>query len=113
MDGKVITEFIEKFNLPNEFVITDFEELSLRYGTAKVYGVDNYESGIYPNKEEYSAEMYYCDNDVIELLKRFDGVVFSYGNLFLCDDSWDGFQPIVTLENVYKPPFNDYLGGIF
>lgn len=111
MDGKMITEFIEKFNLPNEFVITDYEDTL--YGKARAFGVNNCESGIYPiYNEEYVIGMYYCDSEICELLKRFDGVVFSHGDLYLCDDSWDGFQPIVTLENIYKVK-DDGIGGIF
>lgn len=113
MNGKIITEFIEKFNLPNEFVITNYKESPWGISIAKVFGTDNCESGIYSiHDEEYTVDMYYCDGDVCELLKRFDGIVFSHGDLYLCDDSWDGFQPIVTLENVYKVK-DDGIGGIF
>lgn len=113
MDGKIITEFIEKFNLPNEFVITNYKESPWGRSIAKVFGTDNCESGIYSiHDEEYTVDMYYCDGDVCELLKRFDGIVFNHGDLYLCDDSWGGFQPIVTLENVYKVK-DDGIGGIF
>ena len=101
MDGKVITKFIEKFNLPHEFVITNYMEHGF-ISSADVLPIESFESGFYPVYcKSIDVDMYYCDGEVCELLKRFDGLIFSYGDIFLCDLTHDGFQPIVTIEGVY------------
>ena len=115
MNRKAIEDMIIKYNLffDNGIFVIYSENMDRYNRTAYVQGIDDYESGFYPKGDPIQIDLYWCPNDLDYLLSIFGGVIFNNGDIMFCNDSWDGYQPEVTIKDYYKEPKKDPLERIF
>lgn len=64
----------------------------------KVAPCEDCMSGIYPKYNLMQSVDEHIFGISNELLNRFDGIVIYNNHISLCDDSWDGFQPICGIS---------------
>ena len=115
MNREDIEELIEEYDLGNDaFIIHHLEGKSLTYKRASLTRTYNGGGDYYEHGDTVQISLDNCLGDSLQgLLERFCAIVFDNGNVHLCEDSWDGYQPIVTFYDYYNISPLAGLEGIF